>query len=152
MVRTLSVLVLAAALVPAQKLPFDVEGMLKLNRISEPAVSPDGRSVAFTVQTVDVESNARHKQIFLAPLSGGSPRAITSDGENERPRWSPDSKTIAFTSSRSGSAQVWLMDADGSNPRQFTRLSTEAGGAAWSPDGKYLLFTSEVYRPSAPAK
>ncbi|MGC8795180.1 MAG: prolyl oligopeptidase family serine peptidase, partial [Bryobacteraceae bacterium] len=64
---------------------------------------------------------------------------------NERPRWSPDSKTIAFVSDRSGSAQIWLMNADGSQPRPLTRLPTEAGGVLFSPDGRRLLFTSEVY-------
>ncbi len=144
MFRTLAVFVLASCWLPAQKIPFDVEAMLRLNRISEPQIAPDGRAVAFTVQTVDVPNNTKHKQIFLASR-GATPRAITTAGDNERPRWSPDSKTIAFISSRSGSSQIWLMDADGGNPRQLTTLATEAAGVIWSPDGKNLVFTSEVY-------
>ena len=78
------------------------------------------------------------------------PRQITSEGtDNERPRWSPDSKSIAFISDRSGSSQVWIMNADGSGARQITSLSTEAGGVMYSPDGTKLVFTSEVY-PDCP--
>ena len=61
------------------------------------------------------------------------------------PRWSPDSRRIAYISDRGGSSQIWLMDPDGGNAKQVTNLSTEADGVLFSPDGKNLLFTSEVY-------
>ena len=77
---------------------------------------------------------------------GGSPRRITNDGEsNERPRWSPDSKSIAYISDRGGSSQIWLMNPDGIGAKQVTNLSTEAGGVLFSPDGKNLVFTSDVF-------
>jgi dipeptidyl aminopeptidase/acylaminoacyl peptidase len=82
----------------------------------------------------------------MAPLAGGAPRQLTHDGEaNQRARWSPDSKRIAYISDRGGSSQIWLMDIDGGDARQATNLSTEAGGVLFSPDGKNLLFTSDVY-------
>src|ERR1700723_2338265 len=117
-------LFLLSASLAAQKQPFDVQAMLKIARIEEPQLSPDGKTVAFTVQTVDVAQNTKPKQIFTVSLNGGSPRQITTQGtDNERPEWSPDSKQIAFISDRPGadqrsSAQVWIMNADGSNPRQ----------------------------------
>ncbi|HUQ90306.1 MAG TPA: S9 family peptidase [Bryobacteraceae bacterium] len=131
--------------VSAQKRPFDVQAMMRIQRISEPQISPDGKSVAFTVQTADLENNTKPKQIWIAPVESGEPREITTGGNNERPRWSPDSKRIAYISSKGGSAQVWMMDADGANPKQITNLSTEASGVQFSPDGKLLLFVSEVY-------
>src|SRR5258708_18029370 len=140
-------LVLAAAsLLPAQKLPFTVNALLQIQRISEPQLSPDGRLVVFNVQSPDLEKNARPKQIYLVSVNGGTPRQLTQDGtQNERPRWSPDSKQIYFISNRGGSAQVWVMDANGQRLRQVTKLSTEAGGLLVSPDGNKLVFTSEVY-------
>ncbi len=141
----LALLALAATL-PAQKQPFTVDAMMQLARISDPQISPDGRTVSFTVQTIDLPNNKRPKQIYVVALDGGAPRRITYAGEdNERARWSPDSKQIAYISDRSGSAQVWLMDADGQNAKPVTNLSTEAGGVLFSPDGKNLLFTSEVF-------
>ena len=144
--RPLLLLVCAASFALAQKKPFDVETMLKLARISEPALSPDGKLVAFTVQTVDLDKNTRPKQIYVVPLEGGVPRQITHEGtDNERPRWSPDSKQLYFVSNRGGSAQVWVMDPGGAKARQITRLSTEAGGILVSPDGEKIVFQSSIY-------
>jgi dipeptidyl aminopeptidase/acylaminoacyl peptidase len=138
-------LILSVATAGAQKAPFDFDAMMKLKRISDPQVSPDGRWVAFTVQSVDVGQNSRSRQVWIVPVLGGNPRQLTSEGDNDSPRWSPDSRRIAFVSTRGGSSQIWMMDADGSAQRQVTRLASEASGAVWSPDGKFLLFTSQVY-------
>jgi len=147
----LLVLLLLAVAAPvfAQK-PFDVDALLKLARVSDPQVSPDGKMVAFTVQTVDLAANSKPSNIFVVPIAGGEPVKISSSGTvNERPRWSPDSKSIAFISDRGGSAQVWLMAPDGRDARQVTSLATEAGGVLYSHDGKNLVFTSQVF-PECP--
>jgi dipeptidyl aminopeptidase/acylaminoacyl peptidase len=130
----------------AQKKPFDVNALLDLKRIGDPQISPDGRVVAFQVQTVDLPNNKKPVQIWTVPLDGGSPKPITHDGENnQRPRWSPDGKRIAYISDRSGSSQIWSMDPDGGNAKQVTNLSTEADGVVFSGDGKNLVFMSDVY-------
>ncbi len=136
----------SAALVLAQKRPFDVNALMELKRIGDPQISPDGNLVSFTVQSVDVAANKKPQQIWTVPIAGGTPRQITRDGEsNSRARWAPDAKRIAYVSDRSGTSQIWMMDPDGSNAKQVTFLSTEADGVMFSPDGKNLLFTSEVY-------
>jgi len=146
MCRWLLLLLASAATLAAQKRPFDVNAMMELKRISDPQISPDGRWVAFTVQTVDVAANKKPSQIWIVPLAGGAPRQITHDGgSNQRARWSPDSKRIAYISDRGGSSQIWTMDPDGGNAKQVTTLSTEADGEIWSPDGKSFVFTSEVF-------
>ena len=130
----------------AQKQPFTVDMMLKLARISEPVLSPDSSQVAFTVQRVDLDKNAKPTQIYAVPAQGGAPRQLTSEGSaNERPRWSPDSNLIFFVSNRGGSSQVWVMNADGSNAHQVTRFAAEADGILVSPDGKKIVFLSSVY-------
>ncbi len=129
MKRVIVVLLWLAGVVWAQKLPFDVQALMKVGRISDPQISPDGRKVAFTVQRIDLENNRRPMHIWTVPLAGGAPVQLTKEGTlNERPRWSPDSRQIAFISDRGGASQVWVMNADGSNAKQVTNLSTEAGG------------------------
>jgi Tol biopolymer transport system component len=144
--RRLLLLPAIAAIAFAQGRPFDANALMELKRIGDPQISPDGQTVAFQVQSVDVEANRKPVQVWTVPLNGGAPLQITHDGEaNQRPRWSPESKRVAFVSDRGGSSQIWLMDPDGGNARQITNVSTEADGVTFSPDGKNLLFTSQVY-------
>ncbi|MBI3668146.1 MAG: S9 family peptidase [Acidobacteria bacterium] len=150
--RPATLLLLACCCLPlnAQKKPFDIKGLLKLARISDPQLSPNGKTVVFAVETVDLEANTRPSHIYTVPLAGGEARRITSEGaSNTRPRWSPDSRRLALVSNRSGSSQVWTMDPDGRNPKQVTNLSTEASGVLFSPDGKNLAFVSFVF-PDCP--
>jgi dipeptidyl aminopeptidase/acylaminoacyl peptidase len=137
---------LASTTALAQKRPFDASALMELKRMSDPQISPDGRWVSFTLQTVDVAANTKPSHIWLVPLAGGTARQITHDGEsNQRARWLPDSRRIAYVSDRGGSSQIWLMDFDGGNARPVTNLAAEADGVTVSPDGKNLLFTSSVY-------
>ena len=100
--------ILLAASLAAQKQPFDVQALLKIQRIQEPQLSPDGKMVAFTVQTVDLAQNAKPKHIYTVLVNGGAPRQITTQGtDNERPQWSPDSARIAFISDRGGRSGCW---------------------------------------------
>jgi dipeptidyl aminopeptidase/acylaminoacyl peptidase len=145
--RSLLVGLVASALALAQsKQPFNIDALLKIARVSEPALSPDGQTVAFTVEQPDVAANTRPKQIYVVPVAGGNPVQISKEGtSNERPRWTPDSKSIVFISNRSGSSQVWRMGADGSEPKQLTNLATGASGVTVSPAGSHIIFTSGVY-------
>jgi dipeptidyl aminopeptidase/acylaminoacyl peptidase len=128
------------------KQPFTPQALMRVARISEPQLSPDGKLVAFTVGRVDIEANLVRRQIFVVSSEGGAVRQLTTEGtQNSRPRWSPDSRQIAFQSNRGGASQIWVMEPDGSNQRQVTRLATEAEGHIWTPDGSKLIFLSRVY-------
>jgi dipeptidyl aminopeptidase/acylaminoacyl peptidase len=146
MLRSSILLFAAGALAFAQKPPFDVNALMELKRMGDPQISPDGKLVSFTVQTVDVAGNKKPQQIWVVPIDGQAPRQITRDGEaNSRARWMPDSQRLVYISDRGGSSQIWTMDPNGGNARQVSNISTEADGVLVSPDGKNLLFTSEVY-------
>lgn len=130
----------------AGKEPFDVWALPRIARISDPQLSPGGRTVAFVVERPLVSDNTKTKQIYSVPLSGGDSRRVSLDGDsNTSPRWSPDSQRIAFISDRSGSEQIWMMDAGGGSARQLTSLSTGIDDLLFSPDGKRLLFSSRVF-------
>ena len=135
-----------ASLTFAQKRPFDVETLLRIQRIGDSSLSPDGKTVAYTVSTPDLIKNSQNKQIYSVAVSGGTPRLLTRDGaSNQRPRWSPDSRQVYFVSNRSGASQIWVMDADGALPRAVTKVSTEADGVLVSADGKKIVFQSRVF-------
>jgi dipeptidyl aminopeptidase/acylaminoacyl peptidase len=132
------------------KAPFTFDAMMRLSRIDDPQLSPDGRLVAFTVQTVEMAANAKPTQIYVVPLAGGAPQRITNDGNsNTRPRWTPDSKRIFYVSDRpgsgSGGSQIWSMTPEGADARLITNIPTGADGETISPDGNLILFISDVY-------
>lgn len=135
------------------KAPFTFDIMMKVARIDEPQLSPDGKTVVFTVQTIDMPNNTKPKDIYTVPVDGAStPQRLTNDGGlNSRPRWMPDSKRIVFVSDRTNGSQIWSMNADGTDPKPITNVPTGADRVTVSPDGKLILFTSEVYPECAPA-
>lgn len=145
-----SVVLLSGFPLGAQKKMLDAEALWKLQRVQEPALSPDGKTLAFVVRKFDIEGNNSTRHIYTVPMEGGTPKAITTQGTlNERPKWTPDGKQIVFVSNRGGDAQVWRMAPDGSGAVQVTKISTEAGGVLVSPDGKNVVFQSAVY-PDCP--
>jgi dipeptidyl aminopeptidase/acylaminoacyl peptidase len=136
---------------PQAKAPFTFDAMMKLARIDEPQLSPDGRLVAFTVQTIDLPNNTKPSQICVVPVDGGTPQRLTNEGNsNTRPRWTPDSMRILFVSDRSNGSQIWSMKADGSDSRPVTNLPTGADGVTVSPDGKLILVVSNIYPQCEP--
>ena len=144
--RTLCAAAFTVTALFAAKAPFTVDAMLRLARVSEPQLSPDGQTVAFTVQTVDLASNTRPTKIYVVPVSGGTPRALTDQGQaNSRPRWAPDSKRIFFVSDRANGSQIWSMNPDGSDQKVVTNVPTEADNETISPDGRLMIFTSDVF-------
>src|SRR4051812_36911485 len=145
-------LTIALSAFAVTKAPFTFDAMMRLSRIDDPQLSPDGKTVAFTVQTVDMANNTKPSAIYVVPVNGGAPQRLTVEGNaNARPRWTPDSKRILFTSDRKDGSQVWSMNADGTDPKQITSIPTGADGETISPDGKLVLFTSEVYPSCTPA-
>ncbi len=143
-VVAISVLVLALASVAVgqQNRPFTIEELLKVRRVADPRVSPDGKSVAFTIGDVNFDGNRVVNQIYVVSIAGGEIKQLTiGDKSASSPRWSPDGKKLAYVTG----SQIWVMDHDGEDKKQVTGISTGAGGPVWSPDGNWFAFTSDVY-------
>ncbi|MGC1385935.1 MAG: hypothetical protein WA823_19340, partial [Candidatus Acidiferrales bacterium] len=122
-----------------------VDDLLKMHRVSEAQISPDGKWVAYTVATPDLDANRNASNIWMAPTSGGEPVMLTQSGRDSSPVWSPDGKRIAFLSSRDGNSQVYVLTMGAGEAREWTHLSTGADIVKWSPDGARIAFTSSVY-------
>lgn len=128
------------------KRPITFEDLMKIQQISDPQVSPDGRWVAYVQKSVDLEANKKTGHLWLIPVEGGEARQVTrGEGTDSRPRWSPEGESVAFISTRGGKSQVWVIPVNGGEARPLTHISTEADGVVWAAKGDTLLFTSQVY-------
>ena len=127
------------------KHPITFDDMIKMHRSAEPRISPDGQWIVYTVATPDMDANRNASNIWMVSTSGGASQQLTQSGHDSSPVWSPEGKTIAFLSSRSGDSQVYLLSLEGGEAQKLTKLSTGADVVKWSPDGKTIAFTSSVF-------
>ena len=132
----------AAIAVAQETRRFTVEDLLKVRRVGDPQVSPNGKRVAFTIGDVNYDLNKVITQIYVMQIDGSGLKQLTSGtASSTTPRWSPEGKRIAFVTG----GQVWTMADDGDNKDKVTKISTSAAAPVWSPDGKWIAFTSEVF-------
>ena len=129
---------------PKHAITFD--DLVGFGRISDPQISPDGKTVAFVVTVQLKKENKSTSSIYLANVSGGDDRQLTDAKDvSNSPRWMPDGKYIAFISTRDSTSQIWTISAYGGMAKKISRIATEATGLVVSPDGKWYAFISDVY-------
>lgn len=117
--------------------------LLALRQVSEPAMSPDGAWVAFTVTTHDARENGYQSDVYLVSAAAGEPFALTRHPKNDRsPQFSPDGQRLAFISDREEKAQIFLMDLRGGEPWKVTEAKGGVSSFTWSADSKWIAFTS----------
>ena len=122
--------------------PFTPADWYKLTTLSAPAISPDGKLIAFTVTTVKEADNRRHQEVWVVPSAGGTSARYTAPGyESSNPRWSPDGKWLLFSSTRPGSrGRTWGLRMDQAGGEAMEIDSFPNGSA---PDNNGFVVTSE---------
>ncbi len=142
----LLVLALAFTAFAQSKHPLAFDDLIAMKRVSDAQISPDGSKIAYVVNVVNKEANRGKRSIWLVSTSGGNAQPfITSEKNDDNPRWSPDGSSIAFTSTREGAPQIFVANADGSNVRKVSDVPEGVSEFIWSPDGKSFAFTTDVY-------
>lgn len=129
------------------------EDYFSFNFISDPHISPDGKSVVYVLTIVSQKKNHRESSVWLVPMDGSStPRRISAEGFNSNsPRWSPDGKSLGMISTRSAESsatdppkpQIYLLPmAGGGEAMLLTKLRNGVQSYQWSPDGSRIVVVS----------
>src|SRR4029079_13283450 len=143
---TALVAAIAAPLSAQTKRAFSYDDLARIHAVSDPQRSPDGKWVAYTVNTTDVEKDKHNRDVWMVSWDGKEQVQLTSSKDNEStPRWSPDGKYLGFLASRGDEddkkkgAQVWLLNRSGGEALQLTDIKGGVGDLAWSPDSAALV-------------
>ena len=132
---TLSLLAssILATTVPARAAPDPAPAPLPM--LAEPTISPDGGTIAFV----------SGGDIWEVPSAGGIARLLVTDSATEgRPRYSPDGRRLAFTSTRGGSANIYVLYLASGTVSRLTYAEAAEELDGWSPDGRWIYFSSAV--------
>ena len=121
------------------------EALWAMGRIGGLAVSPDGKKIAYTVAYYSVPENKSNREVFVMNADGSDNRQITRTPYQENEvTWIKGGTKLAFLSNDNGSSQLYEMNPDGSGRKQLTNYDGDIEGYSISPDGKKLLFISQV--------
>jgi dipeptidyl aminopeptidase/acylaminoacyl peptidase len=125
------------------------EDVWLMKRVGAPVPSPDGKWAVFSVTEPAYDAKEQWSDLWLKSLTDDTParRLTYSKGPEAGADWSPDSRQIAFSAKREGDevAQLYVLSLDGGEAERMTTLTLGAHQPKWSPDGRQLLFVSEVF-------
>ncbi len=121
------------------------EDLMRLRFLNGGAISPDGEKLIYAVKSIAADEDKETSALYLHDLSSGATRQMTSGkAVDGNARFSPDGKSIAFTSDRTGLTQLYILPVDGGEARQLTEFTRGLGNSlAWSPDGRMIAFSAK---------
>ncbi|HET6374379.1 MAG TPA: S9 family peptidase [Candidatus Polarisedimenticolia bacterium] len=117
------------------------EDLYRLRIVTEMEVSPDSRSLVYTLTTANREDDAFTHSLYLMPTDGGPSRGISPAGlDAESPAFAPNGTMLAFLGDAGDGPQIYVAKAPGRRPKQVTRVKEGVAEFSWSPDGRSFVF------------
>ena len=127
--------------------PFTAEDLVRLQRVSAPVLSPDGKRVAFVLRETRLDDNRGHTDIYVVDLAGGAPRRLAALKDSSRdPQWSAAGDAVYFIGGDGGPAQVFRVAASGGPVQKVTDLGVDVESFALAPTGDRLALALGVFR------
>ncbi len=147
MIFVLFVVALAATAAPKV---LTTDTLWEWRTAGDPQISPDGKAVVYSLGWNDKMNDAMYSNLWVASTDGKDQRPLTQGNfRDTSPCWSPDGTRLAYLSNRSGKVQIHVRWVDTGQDARITDLEQPPANIAWSPDGKWLLYSSRV--PARPA-
>ena len=128
---------------PTVPRPVTIDDLFQIREVSDPQLSPDAQSIAYTVKTLLLKQDKSEERIWSVPAGGGDATPMTAEAvSSSHPRWSPDGKYLAFLSARNeGKTQIWLLDRSGGEAQHFAEAPQDVEDFVWSPDSARIVLT-----------
>ena len=143
----LIIALLLSSLVYGQQHPFSFYDMIKMQRLSQLTVSPDGQYLAVVATKYFLETNGKQTDIYLLDTKNYTPKNITGGkGSNFNPVWSPDGKTLYFLSTRTKKSEIYAYNIETGQTKKMSNLPVSVFDLKLSPDGKKFAFAIAAYK------
>jgi dipeptidyl aminopeptidase/acylaminoacyl peptidase len=158
MMTTLLAVLLGAVTASAQQRRIQLEDVTKIVTVSDPQISPDGKSIICVVSRQNFDENRSDRELVLVDVATGAQRVLTFDRKGVgSPRWSPSGDRLAFvavvpytpdknkkddTTKKEDSSQIFVMPMSGGDARKVTNAPNGVEQFAWRPNGKDIAYVT----------
>jgi len=126
---------------------IQLDDFLKITSVSDPQISPDGKSIAFVVSHLNLDQDRSDRDLLLIDIASGVPRALTHDRRGVgSPRWSPEGDRLAFeavdTTAKEQKLQLYVLPMTGGEARKLTDVPNGVEQFAWRPNGQDIAYVT----------
>jgi dipeptidyl aminopeptidase/acylaminoacyl peptidase len=146
-IAVLAIFCLASPALAAEKRPMTSHDLWAMKRLGSPALSPDGKTVVFTVQEWSVEKNKSTTNLWLVDIAGGEPRRLTTaQATDSSPAWSPDGRRIAFVSKRGDNetSALYVIPVNGGEAEEIVEMPYALAAPKWLSDREHVIVGTNV--------